>query len=144
MCSRNNVLQLKHRANFLILFIQIMPKTLYLVIRKIQEGSNLVLHLFGSAKRWYIRRGWWKSHPPRVGLIEVEMSWGWPWQLNSYLQAGIWFGSLALSPIITFPHFTMVYLSLPKNVVFSAHVHMSNTAYISFIKWNSFSGSDSW
>ena len=27
---------------------------------------------------------------------------------NSDQQAGIWFGSVALSPIITFPHFTMV------------------------------------
>ena len=27
---------------------------------------------------------------------------------NSHLQGGIWFGSVALSPIITFPHFTMV------------------------------------
>ena len=45
---------------------------------------------------------------------------------NSDLQAGIWFGSVALSPIITFPHFTKVYLSLPKDVVFSAHMHMRN------------------
>ena len=27
---------------------------------------------------------------------------------KSDLQAGIWFGSMALSPIITLPHFTMV------------------------------------
>ena len=53
--------------------------------------------------------------------------------LNSDLQAGIWFGSVALSLIMTFPHSTMVLLSLPKNVVFSAHVHVCNAAYISSI-----------
>ena len=52
---------------------------------------------------------------------------------NSDLQAGIWFGSVALSPIINLPHFTMVKSSLPNNVVFSAHVDMHNAAYISSI-----------
>ena len=28
--------------------------------------------------------------------------------LNSDLQAGIWFGSVALSPVITLPHFTIL------------------------------------
>ena len=37
---------------------------------------------------------------------------------NSDLQAGIQFGSVALCPINTLPHFTMVQSSLPKNVVF--------------------------
>ena len=38
----------------------------------------------------------------------------------------------------------MLKSSLPKNVVFSAHVHMHNAAYISSITWNSISGLDSW
>ena len=53
--------------------------------------------------------------------------------LNSDLQAGIWFGSVALSPVITLPHFTIFLSSLPKNVIFSAHVHMCTDAYISSI-----------
>ena len=54
---------------------------------------------------------------------------------NSDLQAGIWFGGVALSPIITFPHFTMVQLCFPKNVIFSAHVHMCNAGYVSLDSW---------
>ena len=43
---------------------------------------------------------------------------------NSDLQAGIWFGSVAPSPIITL----------------SEHVRMINAAYISFIMLNNISG----
>ena len=38
------------------------------------------------------------------------------------------------------PHSTMVKSPLPKDVVFSAHMHMHNAAYISSIMWNSISG----
>ena len=68
------------------------------------------------------------------------MSYDFP---NSDLQAGIWFGSVAVGPIISFPHFTVVWSSLPKNVIFSAHMLMRNAAYISSIMWNSISGLDS-
>ena len=40
------------------------------------------------------------------------------------------------------PHTTMVQSYLSKNVVFSAHIHMRNVAYISFITSNSISGLD--
>ena len=49
-------------------------------------------------------------------------------------------GRVHSSKCISSPHSTMVKSSLPKNVVFSAHVHMHNAAYISSIMWNSISG----
>ena len=53
---------------------------------------------------------------------------------NSGLQAGIWFGNVAPSPIITIPH--SLWLSCPcLKVVFFEHVIMPNVAYISFVKF---------
>ena len=46
---------------------------------------------------------------------------------SSDLQAGIWFGSMALSPIQL--HSSMVCSSLSENVVFSAHEAMRNAAF---------------
>ena len=51
---------------------------------------------------------------------------------NSDLQAGIWFGTMALSPIMTLPRLHYCLVVFDFNLVFYTHMRMRNTAYISF------------
>ena len=54
------------------------------------------------------------------------------YDITSDLQAGIWFGTMALSPIMTLPRLHYCLVVFAFNLVFYTHMRMRNTAYSSF------------
>ena len=76
-----------------------------------QLWAVLILHWARQTQRWaesihhtilgLIFNKWWSSQLTSFFYFDIPRRWDF--KLNSDLQAGIWFGSVAPSPIITLP-----------------------------------------
>ena len=122
--------------SFLILYVSFLVYIVYLILFNLNlfyfiilflvvfllydlKNSLVVFHLYNelefrradTPKCWYVTLTGYNY----LYMLQLVLSVGAQACLGivrvrkkSNLQAGIWFSSMALSPIITFPHFTMV------------------------------------
>ena len=80
------------------------------------------------------------THMKQTILLHLFPDTKMLWERNSDLQAGIWFGTVAPSPMITISPFPYGLVVFAWELVFSEHVWMPNAAYIYFITSDSISG----